>query len=138
MGKYNMTAFTIYGNPKALKRHRTTKSGHTYDPSKDDKENLIAQAVKHRPEKPLEGSLSVRLMFVFPRPKSHYNKAGIKPDAPYSKISKPDLTNLAKLVEDALNGIFWKDDAQITSLVMSKMYGEIPQTYIEVRGGEEC
>lgn len=33
---------------------------------------------------------------------------------------KPDLDNIAKLVMDALNGIAWADDAQVTSLSVSK------------------
>jgi Holliday junction resolvase RusA-like endonuclease len=35
---------------------------------------------------------------------------------------KPDLTNLAKAVEDALNGIVWADDSLIAQLTLYKMW----------------
>lgn len=41
-------------------------------------------------------------------------KAGL-PDT-----GKPDVDNVAKLVMDALTGIAWKDDAQVTSLTIRK------------------
>lgn len=41
---------------------------------------------------------------------------------------KPDLDNLAKSVLDALNGIVWRDDAQVASLSMSK----------QIAAGDEC
>ena len=37
---------------------------------------------------------------------------------------KPDVDNIAKAVLDALNGIAYDDDKQITSLVIDKKYGE--------------
>jgi len=46
---------------------------------------------------------------------------------------KPDGTNLAKGAEDALNGIVWNDDSQITSLLILKFYSEKP--YVEIRVG---
>jgi Holliday junction resolvase RusA-like endonuclease len=37
------------------------------------------------------------------------------------------LDNVAKLVCDALNGICWADDAQVTSLIAEKEYGDQPR-----------
>lgn len=47
--------------------------------------------------------------------------------------SRPDLDNIAKGVSDALNEVVWKDDKQITDLVIRKRYAEIPQAVIYVR-----
>ena len=46
---------------------------------------------------------------------------------------KPDLDNTAKLLLDALNGIAWRDDAQVVGLKVSKRYGSEPETLIRVK-----
>lgn len=46
---------------------------------------------------------------------------------------KPDFDNTSKLICDALNGIVWKDDAQITDARFSKRYAETPETAVMVR-----
>ena len=35
-------------------------------------------------------------------------------------VFKPDVDNIAKLVLDALNGIAWEDDTQVTTLTVQK------------------
>lgn len=125
--------FIVYGIPKTLKRHRHTKSGHTYDPNTQDKEAFIAQAIAFKPEVPIKTAIALKLQFYFPRPKSHYNtKNMLKENAPMVKMSKPDLTNLIKLVEDSFNGIFWVDDSQITNIVAMKSYSAAPCTIVEI------
>ena len=121
--------FFVPGQPQALKRHRTfrTKSGLTgsYDPSKEDKSDFLAMAMNNRPEKPIEGNISMGLTFVFPRPKSHYGAKGLKPSAPYYKASKPDIDNLEKFVCDALNKVFYLDDSQVVIKRSTKRYASI-------------
>ena len=41
-----MIKLIVQGSPIALKRHKHTKSGHTYDPSKGDKRLFLAKAIK--------------------------------------------------------------------------------------------
>lgn len=61
-------------------------------------------------------------------------------EAPPTK--KPDADNLAKIA-DALNGIVWRDDAQIVSLMVRKVYAETPgldvviRSYVAPQGGGE-
>lgn len=40
--------------------------------------------------------------------------------------TKPDASNLAKAVEDALNGVCYRDDALIVRLVVDKVYALTP------------
>lgn len=47
-------------------------------------------------------------------------------------IVKPDNSNYLKSLEDALNGIVWKDDALITDIRARKRYAEKPRIEIEV------
>ena len=42
-----------------------------------------------------------------------------------------DLDNIAKSILDALNECVYRDDAQITTLLISKRYGEEPQAIVK-------
>jgi Holliday junction resolvase RusA-like endonuclease len=51
---------------------------------------------------------------------------------------RPDGDNLLKAVQDAGNGLLWKDDSQIVVAKISKMYagaGEPPHVEVLVRAG---
>ena len=49
---------------------------------------------------------------------------------------KPDLDNCVKIVADSLNGIAYKDDSQIVSVVADKYYSDTPR--LELRIGIVC
>jgi Holliday junction resolvase RusA-like endonuclease len=140
--------FTIFGNPKSWKRHKTamTKSGYVrhYDPGEIDKSNFLAKAMEHRPKEPLKNPLILTLFFNIARPKSHYrtgkNAGKLKDSAPISCTTRPDLDNYVKFVLDALNGVFWIDDAQVFSLYASKTYSSNPSvlvSIVEIENDEE-
>jgi Holliday junction resolvase RusA-like endonuclease len=130
-----MIKFVIKGKPKPLKRHRTSK-GRTYDPSAKDKRDFALQCATYAPKLPLTGALTLLVRFYMPRPKKHFRTgkfAGIlRDDAPILHSGRPDISNLVKFVEDALNGIFWKDDSQIVILHASKYYSKTPRTEIRI------
>lgn len=46
---------------------------------------------------------------------------------------KPDVDNTLKLVMDALTGIAYKDDTQVTTCTVNKTYGETNKLYIIIR-----
>jgi len=73
-----------------------------------------------------DGPICVAMDFTFVRPKSVSEKKRKHPSC------KPDLSNVVKLVEDAANGILWKDDAQIVTLLCRKIYGETASVKISV------
>lgn len=132
--------FTVYGNPKALKRHRNwSKNGQhgNYDPSADEKKDFLIMANEYRPEKPYTCPISLTGIFYFQRPKSHFgsgkNSDKVKENAPKYHISKPDCDNLFKFVGDSLNGIFWKDDSFICKTEFTKLYSDNPRTEIIIK-----
>ncbi|MBN7275536.1 RusA family crossover junction endodeoxyribonuclease [Ligilactobacillus pobuzihii] len=45
---------------------------------------------------------------------------------------KPDVDNYIKATLDALNGIIWKDDAQIVTLHAAKYYSDHPRIEMEI------
>lgn len=81
---------------------------------------------------PVTEPVRVRFAFVFPRPKSHFGKHGLKPSSPACHIIRPDVLKLARAVEDALTGIVWKDDAQICAEFLTKDYGDRPGVEIVI------
>jgi Holliday junction resolvase RusA-like endonuclease len=71
---------------------------------------------------PLTGPLYLSVTFCMKRPKSHFNRLGLKEDAPTWHTSAPDATKLLRSTEDALKGIPWLDDAQVAWQVAQKRY----------------
>jgi Holliday junction resolvase RusA-like endonuclease len=82
----------------------------------------------------LHGPLLLAVVFVMPRPKSHFrtgkNEGQLRPDAPRFHTKKPDVTKLVRGLEDALTGVVWNDDAQVADTRQRKEYG--PAARVEV------
>lgn len=70
----------------------------------------------------LSGPVMVTLEFIRPRPVS--TPKSRTPPA----IKKPDLDKLARAILDALTGIAFSDDSQVTRLVADKRIAEIGET----------
>ena len=127
-------AFEVRGNPHAQKRHRHTKSGHIYDPSSREKQEFLLQVQRHAPLTPIISPVALDCIFYFPPPKStpKYRMDDIRESVvPYIK-KRGDIDNLAKFVMDALNGVYWTDDAIVYSLSARKYYSLVPRTEIRV------
>ena len=89
-------------------------------------ERGVAQvaALAMRGRQPFQGPLSVSMRFRLAIPKSTTKRARealLAGEEAY--LGRADLTNYAKAVEDALNGICWRDDVQIVRLFLSKVAG---------------
>lgn len=72
--------------------------------------------------------ISLRTEFYFHRPrgKKHYNMMYMP--------GFPDLDNLIKLIGDAGQGILWKNDSVICSIVAAKFYTDLkPYTFVEIK-----
>lgn len=128
--------FTIKGDPKALKRHRTFKKGNfigQYDPSAGDKEDFLTIAHQYAPEKPINSPIRLKTYFIFQRPKNHYKSNGlIKPKFLISYPGKPDIDNLIKFIMDSLNKVFWRDDSIIYRVDGCKFYDDLSYTKIQI------
>jgi len=83
------------------------------------------EAKKYAPTKPLEGPLVVYLDFYKLKPKSYAKNV-------VYWTKKPDIDNMAKLVLDAMNKIFFIDDSQVVELNITKQYGDIEKIVINV------
>jgi Holliday junction resolvase RusA-like endonuclease len=113
--------FKVPGKPTGKGRPRFTRNGRAYTPNKTRAyESLVARVAKiaMAGEPVLTGPVRLQIEACFAKPKSWAKK---KREAAYWKTSIPDADNLAK-VADALNGIVWKDDAQVCELSVKKVY----------------
>lgn len=128
--------FTVYGEPVAQGRPRaTTIGGHVrmYDPKKssDFKDFVKLVASEHAPEKLIEGPIYLQLFIYRPIPKSlSAKKAALAEAGKIRPTTKPDVDNYVKGIKDALKGVIWKDDSQVTDLKAGKYFGERPRVEI--------
>lgn len=116
----------VMGAPVGKGRPRFTRGGHAYTPDKTRTyEQSVAWAAKSEmgSRAPIDGPVQMYFRAVFEIPKSWPEKK--RTDAILGVIrptGKPDIDNLIKAM-DALNGIVFRDDSQITEISGSKRYG---------------
>ena len=140
MTEQTVITMEVIGEPSAQMRHRTVNRGKfhsAYDPSSDIKKDFLLTVQDKAPEIPIKGPVMVTVIFHFGRPKGHYRtgkySAMLRDDCPEWHTSRKDIDNLQKLIFDALNGIFWKDDSQICWVEAQKKYSDRPRTNLVIR-----
>ena len=124
-----MITFKVDGDPVGKQRARYAKRGNfvqTYTPDKTrNYEALIKEAATQAmgSNEILETPVNLYLYIRAPIPKSLPKKrleaclnGSEKP------IKKPDASNVLKSVEDAMNGVVYKDDSQIVNIHVTKVY----------------
>ena len=106
-----------------------------YDPSSKDKDRFKKECAEFAPKMPLEGAISVSMVFHMPRPKSHYRSGKyshlLKDMSPRKHTSRPDIDNITKFYLDAMTGLFWKDDSSVCSIEAIKIYRKQGSVEIE-------
>ena len=131
--------FSVEGIPVAKGRPRFKRVGNfvqTYTPNKTATwEETVRLAAKNAMGTTdlLETPVTMALYFRLPMPQSWSKKrkeGALKGlEAP---TKKPDWDNLGKAVSDALNGVIFKDDSQIVSAHVRKIYSAVPGVDIYV------
>lgn len=123
-----VVAFDVAARPAVQGNHRVSPAGHIFEQRsaalRDWREAVrwCAMAeMRRRP--PVDGPVMVHLEFRLPAPKRAVR------DLP---TTRPDLDKLTRAVLDALTGVVFVDDSQVTTLWASKDYGA-PGCQIEVR-----
>jgi Holliday junction resolvase RusA-like endonuclease len=127
-----MVTFRVDADPVGKQRARYAKRGNfvqTYTPDKTrNYEALIKEAAIQAmgSNEILETPVNLYLYIRAPIPKSLPKKrleaclnGSEKP------IKKPDASNVLKSVEDAMNGVVYKDDSQIVNIHVTKVYASV-------------
>ncbi len=105
--------------------------------TRNAEQNFLAIAYQHRPPAPFTVALRLRVAFWFPIPRSwpNWKKAAVASQGDsdlIQKTSKPDASNLLKLIEDAMNGVFYIDDSQLIDVQATKGYSIEPRTVVAI------
>lgn len=130
--------FIIPGKAVPKARPRVTKKGFTYTPkTTKDFEKLVRDSYIAEfggnslfpPQMPL----AMVVEFQFQPPKSWSRQKKKKAiDKEIYPISRPDVDNLLKGVQDALNGVAYPDDSQIIAITARKTYSTYEQTRVAI------
>lgn len=130
-------AFTVYGTPipqgstrafipKGWSRPLITAANSKTKPWRQEiASTALAEIERQRFAPRMEGPVSLTAYFFFERPKS-LSKSLI------SKTTKPDIDKLLRALQDALTGIAFKDDSQITGVTVGKTFGSPARVEIEI------
>lgn len=128
--------FTVYGKPATAGSKRgfiNKKTGKIIMAPADKnsgswRKEVVTEAKLAYSGPPLTGPIAYTMTFYFARPNYHYGSgknAGLvkmKYMHDYFHTKKPDAIKLARAVEDALNGVVWRDDAQVAWAEIKKLY----------------
>ena len=94
---------------------------------------LATQAMKDSGFTMIEGPCVLRIDAYFEVPKSkskRFREAALLDQERPTK--KPDADNIVKAIQDALNGLVYKDDAYIVHLACQKFYSDNPRVEVFV------
>ena len=127
---------TIPGKPFGKQRHRSTRQGHTYTPTKTvNYETQIKErfATCYPGFAPMDGPLLMNVSAYFPIAKSTSKKRAemMRRDELFP-TKKPDFDNISKVVGDALNGLAYRDDCQVVTGHIEKRFRDTPRVEIEI------
>lgn len=122
--------FTIPGEPVGKARPRVTKWG-VHTPEKTvNYENLVKVLYNGTLH---EGYVAMTVIAYYAIPKSaSKKKAEQMRSGEIRPTKKPDCDNVLKIIADALNGIAYKDDAQIIRATVEKWYSDVPRVEVEI------
>ena len=132
-----MLRFTVPGEPRGKGRPRfvsTPRGGRAYTPAETvSYERMIAWCAKQAGGVIIDGpiKLTVDVFMQIPRSASRKRQIEMREGRDWPS-KRPDLTNVVKCVEDGLNGILYKDDAQIVDLTVRKFWSDEPRIEVIV------
>ena len=139
MSEFRRVTFHVPGQPVAKGRPRSFvrggKIGH-HTPEKTIRyESTVALAAQQAMAgaEMIEGpvQLSIIASFLIPQSWSERKKTQAA-NGDVMPCGRPDLDNVAKAISDACNGIVWRDDSQVVTLIVRKRYGIEPGASVVV------
>jgi crossover junction endodeoxyribonuclease RusA len=104
-GPSKAVLFTVDGEPMSKARARVTRQGHAYTPKATvDAERRVREYFEATACEAFSVPVGVELAFY------------------QGTRARKDIDNMVKLVLDALNGVAWTDDVQVSVLLARRVY----------------
>ena len=132
-----MISFTIPGVPIPQPRPSVTRTGRVFYKANGCREwrQAIALTASRLFPVPDDGPWKIQAVYIFERPPSHYTKSGkLTRAAKAIQIPpRPDVDNLNKALNDALEGVIYNNDSQIGWQEAGKVYGDKARTEVTIR-----
>jgi Holliday junction resolvase RusA-like endonuclease len=115
--------FAVPGRPCAKQSVRFTRSGHRYQPADvvEYRSRVAVFARQAWPHEPLDGPIEMEVVALFLKPASWPRK---RREAAYRHIGRPDGDNLGKAGLDGCKAILFRDDAQVSDLIVRKRWSD--------------
>ena len=122
--------FVVPGDPKGKGRPRFTKNGRCYTPetTKLYEREVVANFLFIQRNSGYQTipqgvpvTVDIEAVFAMPQSWSKKKRADMVGTA---CLKKPDGDNVLKIIADALNGIAWYDDAQVSEASIRKTWGQ--------------
>jgi Holliday junction resolvase RusA-like endonuclease len=134
-----LMTYMVEGNPIGKGRPKFARRGNfvsTYTPTKTrDYETVIKEAAQKAmgSNELLETPVTVAIYITVPVPQS-YSKKRIEAclNGSEKPTKKPDIDNVAKCFLDAMNDVIYKDDTQVLTLHVTKVYGTVGMVEVMV------
>jgi len=140
----NSVNFTVPGTPVGKGRPRFARHGAHVVAYTPDKTVNFEVVVKVMASQAMAGRalltrpVSLHIDMFMPVPPSWSRK---RRDLAFSGLigatTKPDVSNVLKAIEDAINGVVYLDDKQIVGGGFTKQYGLIPRVEVRVQEYEK-
>ena len=131
--------FCVHGDPQGKGRPRFSTYGGRVSTRTPEATVLYENLVKTEYERqvgqkfPDDAMLDVRIFAYYPIPKSiSKKKRQAMLDKRIRPTKKPDYDNIGKVVCDSLNGIAYRDDAQIVDGLVRKFYSDDPRVVVKI------
>ena len=135
-----MISVTVPGEPTGKARPRVVRAKNgrvmSYTPDKTSSyEALVRACYLAAGGTRFEDNVSIRVTITayFGIPKSASKKrTAAMLNGELAPTKKPDADNIAKIICDALNGIAYRDDSQVTELLVTKAYSNQPGVVLQI------
>ena len=118
-------SFVVPGPPRGKGRPRFGQGRTFTDKKTVAYERTVKQAALESGGELIDGPVAISVEAFMPRPKSRpssVTKADWKSGEALPHVARPDADNLLKVVCDALNGVAYRDDAQVWWTLVRKRY----------------
>lgn len=130
--------FTAHGvaAPQGSKNQFGGESSKRVKPWREDVARAAGEAMRQIKAEPVRCPVGLAVTFYFVRPLSHLTASGaVREKAPKMPVKRNtgDIDKLVRAVADALTGVIYEDDSQITMLMAEKQYGTSARAEITVK-----